>query len=343
MKPPAVAVCGDTVDAVNQVLSEKQAGTTPGAVDLIWINGENFTTLRQAGMLRSDWARKLPNSRLVDWSDPAVNRDFGVPVNDQESPWSSAQLQLIHDPSRTPAAELPRSYAQFATRACANPGRTTYVAPGPGGFIGTRFVKGALYELSGGSRQWATFNKARWDRESPRLWSYLRGLEPCLWREGETYPKDENQLHSLFANQEVDLSLTQAIAGPATLVEAGTIPKGSRTFVFDANMIGDYNYVAIPRNAPHPAAALVLADLMLDPALQAAQARPESGFGLGFGIDPTRVRDPKARDALSASARSRGPDATPIPDLRRALAPDADPRYQDLIEQGWRRNVLRGG
>jgi putative spermidine/putrescine transport system substrate-binding protein len=333
----------DTVDAVNQVLSEKQAGTDPGAVDLIWINGENFTTLRQAGMLRTDWARKLPNSRLVDWADPALNRDFGVPVNDLESPWSSAQLQLIHDPARTPAIELPRSYAQFARWACANPGRASYVAPGPGGFIGTRFVKGALYELSGGSRQWTTFDKARWSRESPRLWSYLRDLGPCLWRQGTTYPKDENQLHSLFANREVDLSLTQAIAGPATLVEAGTIPKGSRTFVFDANMIGDYNYVAIPRNAPHPAAALALADLILDPALQAAQARPESGFGLGFAIDPTRVSDAGARAALTASAASRGPDATPIPDLRRSLAPDADPRYQDLIEQGWRRNVLRGG
>ncbi len=333
----------DTVDAVNQVLSEKQAGTNPGAVDLIWINGENFTTLRQADMLRKDWARTLPNARLVDWADPALNRDFGVPVNDQESPWSSAQLQLIHDPSRTPAAELPRSYAQFATWACANLGRATYVAPGPGGFIGTRFVKGALYELSGGPPRWTTFNEARWDRESPRLWAYLRDLAPCLWRKGETYPKDENQLHSLFANQEVDLSLTQAVAGPATLVEAGTIPKGSRTFVFDANMIGDYNYVAIPRNAPHPAAALALADLILDPALQASQARPASGFGLGFGIDPTRVGDPKARAGLADSAASRGPDATPIPDLRRALAPDADPRYQDLIEQGWRRNVLRGG
>jgi len=32
----------------NQVLSEKQAGIDPGVVDLIWINGENFNTLKQA-------------------------------------------------------------------------------------------------------------------------------------------------------------------------------------------------------------------------------------------------------------------------------------------------------
>ena len=38
-----------TVDAVNKVLGEKQAGnSTKGAVDMIWINGENFATGRQA-------------------------------------------------------------------------------------------------------------------------------------------------------------------------------------------------------------------------------------------------------------------------------------------------------
>lgn len=331
----------DTVDAVNQVLAEKQAGTDPGAVDLIWINGENFTTLKQAGMLRRGWAQTLPNARLVDWRNPALNRDFGVPVDDMESPWSSAQLQLIADPKRTPVAELPRSYAQFATWACAHPGRATYIAPGPGGFVGTRFVKGALYELTGGATQWTTFDQARWTSQSPKLWAYLQRLKPCLWRKGETYPRDENELHSLFANREVDLSLTQAVAGPATLVEAGTIPQGARTFVFDANMIGDFNYVAIPVNAPHPEAAQVLANLLLEPEFQAAHTRPESGFGLGVAIDPARIDDVAQRATVDDALAARGPDATPIADLRRALVADTHPTYQDLIERGWREHVLR--
>jgi ABC-type uncharacterized transport system YnjBCD substrate-binding protein len=38
-----------TVDAVNKVLGEKQAGnTSKGAVDMIWINGENFATGRRS-------------------------------------------------------------------------------------------------------------------------------------------------------------------------------------------------------------------------------------------------------------------------------------------------------
>ena len=33
--------------------------------------------------------------------------------------------------------------------------------------------------------------------------------------EGETYPKDENELHSLFANKEADFSITQAVVEAA--------------------------------------------------------------------------------------------------------------------------------
>src|ERR671916_2591360 len=35
---------GDTADAVNKLLNEKQAGKDDGTIDLVWINGENFAT-----------------------------------------------------------------------------------------------------------------------------------------------------------------------------------------------------------------------------------------------------------------------------------------------------------
>jgi putative spermidine/putrescine transport system substrate-binding protein len=279
----------DTVDAVNQVLSEKEAGRDPGAVDLIWINGENFLSLKQADMLLPDWSRRLPNAKLVDWDNPAVNLDFGEPVEGYESPWSSAQFQLIYDSARMQPDELPRSYAELLAWAKANPGRFTYIAPGPGAFQGTRFVKGALFELSGDAEPWLTYNQARWEAEAPRLWAYLNELKPYLWRQGETYPKDENELHGLFANGEVDFSVTQAIAGAGPLIAEGLLPETARAFVFDDYMIGDFNYVAIPKNAPNKAAALVLANLLLDPELQAAQILPENGFGLGS------VRQPAVR------------------------------------------------
>ncbi|MFN0090048.1 MAG: ABC transporter substrate-binding protein [Acidimicrobiales bacterium] len=331
----------DTVDAVNQVLAERSAGQEQGAVDVIWINGENFSTLADAGLLLDGWARRLPNASLVDWDNPAVARDFGVDVGDLESPWSSAQFQLVYDSDRMTAAELPRSYAVLRDWACANPGRFTYIAPGPGGFQGTRFVKGALYELAG-SDGWQSFDQARWDAAAPRLWSYLEDLAPCLWRNGETYPSDENELHRLFANDEVDFTITQAAVGPGALIEEGLVPSTAKAFVFDANSIGDFNYLAIPSNASNKAAALVLANLVLEPEMQARQILPENGFGLGYAIDPARVEDEAAAAALRDAAARLGDAATPAEQLAAALVGDTAPRYQDLVEAGWRRALLGG-
>jgi putative spermidine/putrescine transport system substrate-binding protein len=332
----------DTVDAVNQVLSEKEAGVASGAVDMIWINGENFLSLKQADMLLPDWSRKLPNASLVDWENPAIYLDFGEPVEGYESPWSSAQFQLIYDSARMSEDDLPRSYAELLGWARANPGRFTYIAPGPGAFQGTRFVKGALFELSGDATQWLAFEQGTWDRWSPELWAYLNELTPFLWRDGETYPKDENELHSLFANSEVDFSITQAIAGAGPLIAEGLVPETARAFVFDDFMIGDFNYVAIPRNAPNQAAALVLANLILEPELQAAQILPENGFGLGYAIDVTRVTDQAQLDALNAAQTQLGAAATPAEELAASLVGDSAGEYQTLVEEGWRQNVLIG-
>ena len=332
----------DTVDAVNQVLNEKEAGINPGAIDLIWINGENFLSLKQADMLLSDWSRRLPNAALVDWDNPAIYLDFGEPVEGYESPWSSAQFQFIYDAARMSENELPRSYAELLTWAKANPGRFTYIAPGPGAFQGTRFVKGALFELSGDAKQWLAYDEATWNQWAPELWAYLNELKPYLWRQGATYPQDENELHSLFANGEVDFSITQAIAGAGPLIAEGLVPATARAFVFDDFMIGDFNYVAIPKNAPNKAAALVLANMILEPELQAAQILPENGFGLGYAIDVTRVTDPGQRAALAAAQTQLGAAATPAEDLANALVGDSAGAYQILIEEGWRQFVLIG-
>lgn len=332
----------DTVDAVNQVLAEDRAGTVDGAVDMIWINGENFSTLRTAGLLYDGWARSLPNASLVNWDNPAVARDFGTDVGAMESPWSSAQFQLVYDTERTVETDLPRSYSALLDWACANTGRFTYIAPGPGGFQGTRFVKGALFELSGGAEHWQTFDQALWDKWAPQLWDYLEQLRPCLWRSGETYPKDESELHRLFANDEVDFTITQAAVGPGALIAEGLVPDTSKAFVFDTNSIGDFNYVAIPANATNKAAAMVAANLLLDPEMQARQIVPANGFGLGYAIDPNRVTDPTARQLLTDAAAQLGPAAADPTDLASSLVGDAAAAYQDLVETGWRKALLGG-
>lgn len=338
-------VPANTIDIVNQVLSEAEAGVTgdDGTVDLIWINGENFFTLKQAELLYGPWAENIPNSVYVNWDNPALNLDFGRPVEGMESPWSGAQFHFIYDSARMSADDLPRSYAELDEWIAMNPGSFTYIAPGPGAFQGTRFVKQALFEISGGQAQWVgDFNQELYDEHSPALWDMLNSWEENLWRGGETYPANIGELHELFANGEIDFTLTQRITGAAVDIASGLIPPTSRAFSFDDNMIGDFNYVAIPYNAPNKAAALVLANLILRPDRQALQVVPENGFGLAYGIDVSRVSDEADVAALAAASEMLGDAAADPNRLAGALVSDIAAEYQVLIETDWEANVLQG-
>ena len=332
----------DTVDAINLVLTEAEAGIKEdGSVDLIWINGENFFTLRQANLLYGPWAESIPNSALVDWGNPAVAFDFGFPVEGYESPWSSAQLHFIYDSARMSADELPRTYGELDAWIRAHPGRFTYVAPGPGAFQGTRFVKQMIYHVSGGHEQWVgEWKPELYAQHSLALWAKLNEWEPFLWRKGETYPANVSELHQLFANGEVDFTITQAPAGAGPAISSGLVPDTARAFAFSEYLIGDYNYVAIPANASNKAAALVLADLLLRPDRQAGHILPESGFGLGYAISLDRTND-EQRAILEASLEQLGDVAADAALLAQAFVPDMAPQAQAIIEADWEANVLR--
>ena len=172
------------------------------------------------------------------------------------------------------------------------------------------------------------------------MWELLNAWEPHLWREGDTYPATVNELHQLFANGEVDFTITQAPAGAGPAIAGGLIPDTARAFAFEEYLIGDYNYVAIPANAANKAAALVMADLLLRPDRQAGHILPDSGFGLGYAIQLDRVSD-EERALLEASLDQLGEAAADATRLAAAFAPDMAPDSQATLEADWEANVLR--
>ena len=102
----------DTASAVAKVVAEKAAGKDEGgSVDLIWINGENFASMKKQQLLFSPgWAEKLPNWKYVDVEGkPTVRTDFTIPVEGLESPWGMAKLVFFHDAAKTDPASMPKS------------------------------------------------------------------------------------------------------------------------------------------------------------------------------------------------------------------------------------------
>jgi putative thiamine transport system substrate-binding protein len=117
----------DAADAVKRIQTEAQAGRRRGgSVDLLWINGENFRTLKQANLLLTGWAESLPNWRYVDLQKP-VREDFSVATEGAESPWGSAQLTFIARRGQTPQPPTsPQALLAFESSANLPPSLLTH-------------------------------------------------------------------------------------------------------------------------------------------------------------------------------------------------------------------------
>lgn len=305
----------DTAEVVQRVLAEREAGRdSGGAVDLIWINGENFALGKEAGLWLDDWAGRLPNAAFVDPADPSITNDFGVPVDGQESPWSRAAFVFARDPERVAAA--PRTVAELLAYARANPGRFTY--PAPPDFTGSAFVRLAAQELG----------------EDEAI-AALRDVTPFLYRGGRSLPKSEAELNRLFGDGQVDIAMSYDPGFVLSAVRSGTFPDRARPFALDRTLVNT-SFVTIPANAANREGAAVVADLLLSPALQAVKADPEV-LGIPTVLAPARLdaADRAAFAPAGASPYLLGADEFGAP-LTELPASEVG-----RLEDRWRREVLR--
>jgi putative spermidine/putrescine transport system substrate-binding protein len=325
----------DTVEAVNKVLAEKQAGkAADGTVDMIWINGENFRTMAEANILLTGWARGLPNAKLINWDEPNVQNDFGIPVNDREAPWARAQFVFIYDSAQVPTP--PKSFKALEEYLKANPGKFTY--PAPPDFTGSVLVRHVLYETTGGWQQYGSaFNEQIYAAKSPAAWDYLNRIKPYLWQKGTTYPDGAPKLDQLFSDGEVNFTMNYSSTAGSVGIVTGKFPKTTRTFYLDGGTIANTSYIAIPFNAKNKEAALVLANFLESPAAQIEKAK-QTLSGDSTILDISKLSDTD-RSALKAIPL----DAATIPSAELAMhaLPELPAPYVDRIEKDWQANVLK--
>ena len=325
----------DSPEYVNKVLGEKQAGRdADGAVDLVWINGENFRTMRQGDLLYGPWSQFLPNSQYVNAADPSVANDFGFPVEGYESPYGKAQFVMIYDSARVP--EPPKTVDALIAWIKANPGKFAYSAPPD--FTGSAFVRHLCYHAAGGYQSLlGEFNQNVFDEKSAACWQLLNDIEPMLWRVGATYPESRTRMQDLFANGEVYFDMAYNPAEASSLIAQGKYPATARTFVFDTGTIANTHYLAIPYNSPHTAAAMVAANFLLSPEAQLSKADP-SGWGDLPVLDPARL---PADFQQQFAALPRGPATLPDAELAAKRLPELQAAWLTAFEQGWEANVLQ--
>jgi putative thiamine transport system substrate-binding protein len=321
----------DTAEAVARVVAEKAAGRTEGgSIDLIWLNGENFAALKSQNLLYGPFVRRLPNFGYVDVTGkPTTVVDFTIPTDGLEAPWGMAQFVFLYDTASV--AEPPRSIQALLEWAKAHPGRFTY--PAPPDFIGSTFLKHVLLELAADPKVLQEpADKADFAAVTAPLWHWLEAIRPNLWRKGAIFPASGPALHQLLDDGEVDFSMAFNPAEASNLIQAGHLPASVRTFILKAGTIGNTHFVAIPFNAAHKPAAMVVADFLMSPEAQAHKQDPRV-WGDGT------VLDLKALDSADRARFEALPQgvATLPPDQLVPVRPEPHPSWMTEIEAEWLR------
>jgi putative thiamine transport system substrate-binding protein len=318
----------DTAEAVRKVLAEKAAGqNNGGSVDLIWINGENFKAMKDQKLLHGPFAETLPNFSFVDVDDkPTTILDFTVPVDGYESPWGMAKLVFMYDTARLKTP--PQSITGFLEFAKSNPSRFTY--PAPPDFIGTTFLKQALYELTTTPDVLQKPAGDNFDAVTAPLWKFLKDMRPHQWRSGRSFPKNGPAQRQLLDDGEVEIAISFHPADASSAIANGLLPKTARTFVLDRGTIGNTHFVAIPFNARSKEGATVVANFLLSPEAQAHKQNPQI-----WGDDTVLAMDrlsPKDRELFDNLPRGV---ATLAPDKLGATLPEPHPSWMTRIEKSW--------
>ena len=322
----------DTANAVSTVVAEKAAGKDEGgSIDLIWINGENFASMKQQELLYGpDWAQNLPNWKYVDVENkPTITTDFTIPTDGMESPWGMAKLVFFHDSARTDTAEMPDNSDELLEWAAENPGRFSY--PQPPDFIGSSFLKQILIEqVDDRSVLQQPAEDVDFEAVSKPLFDYLDKLHPNLWREAKAFPKDYPSMSQLLADGGLEITFAFNPATASSAIANDELPGTVRSFTFSGGTLANTHFVAIPYNASAKAGALIVSNFLISPEAQLRKQDPAYwGDPTVLAMDKLSEDESAAFDALELGVATLRPDE---------LGPAFDephPSWMTKIEEEW--------
>ena len=321
----------DTSDLVGKLVTEKAVGLERGSVDLVWINGANFRTAKQGGVLWGPFVQALPNLRHFD--PVAIQHDFGTSTEGLEAPYEQAQFVLAYDSTRVPVP--PATFVELRAWIREHPGRFTY--PAIPDFTGSSLVRHFLMHGGGAPPSAFTehFDAELYASTSKPVLEFLRAMKPSLWRNGETFPATPAEMDRLFVNGEIDFTMNYSPTFASDKIARGEFPATVRTFVPAEGTISDYSFLAIPFNAPNPAGALAVINEFMSPSHALMRARAMGG------LFPLRLEHLSTTERDEVTALPRGPATLPRDVLSTRRIQDAHAEYVDRFERDWRREVLQ--
>jgi len=255
----------DISETTTRLIAEKAAGkNSGGSVDMVWINGENFKSMKDNQLLFGPFVDGLPSWQYVDKTLP-VDVDFSEPTDGLEAPWGVGQLVFIYDEETL--NNPPSSYAEMLSYAKAFPNRLTY--PRPPEFHGTSFIKSLLIELSNNdpALQKPVTDEAFKTVTQP-LWAYLDEFHTVAWRGGKQFPGGTAETVQLLDDGQIDLAVTFNPNAVYSAQSSGNLADSTKAYAMDAGALSNIHFLAIPWNANASAGAQVAINFLLSPEAQ---------------------------------------------------------------------------
>ena len=255
----------DISETTTRLIAEKAAGkNSGGSVDMVWINGENFKSMKDNQLLFGPFVEGLPNWQYVDKTLP-VDVDFSEPTDGLEAPWGVGQLVFIHDEETL--NNPPRSYAEMLSYAKAFPNRLTY--PRPPEFHGTSFIKSLLIELSHNDPVLQKpVTEESFKAVTQPLWAYLDEFHKVAWRGGKQFPGGTAESIQLLDDGQIDLAVTFNPNAVFSAQSSGNLAESTKAYAMDAGALSNIHFLAIPWNANANAGAQVVINFLLSPEAQ---------------------------------------------------------------------------
>ena len=320
----------DTSDAVKKILFEKIAKKqSNGSVDILWVNGENFLTMKKNSLLlKESWITNLPNSKFInlDKNSPFFY-DFGVYNEGKEMPWGLSQLIFYYDSENL--SKVPKSASELMIFIKKNPGRVTF--PQPPDFIGTSFLKQILLDVSPDtSNFYRKYDKAKDQIYLKDLWNWFDEVTPYLWKNGKVYPGNYLSMAQLFSDNEIDLGITFNISFPRNEIMKGNFKSSVKSFIPTMGSLANTHFLTIPYNSGSLNASKIVINFLISPEAQIKKQDP-----MIWG-DPTVLSISKLDEVDKKKFDKYLKNSTDLSylDLEKKL-PEPHPSWVKVIEESW--------
>lgn len=314
----------DIKDVVNKLIIEKQAGKKNGVIDVLWVNGENFKALKDAGVLEGNILAKIPNKNLL--KESTTVKDFGEDINGLEVPFGEAQFNLIYD---TKKGNVPfvgwETLTEYVKK---NPGKFTY--PNASNFTGSAFVRNIVIDMLGYDNI-EKMTPEEFKQNLNIVWNYLNEIEPYLWRKGETYPESEGKLDLLYSAGEVDVTMGYTINKVNSKIESGDYPETSKSFLLNRGTLFNNHYLAIPKNSQNKDGAIAVINELVSPEMQLLKQEPKN-WGDFTILDMKKLPPETVKKFFDLNKNGKIPS---LEELQEKRVLELTPDKLRIIEEGW--------